>query len=59
MWSRGFVFPHLACPARDGKGYAVRILPFSPGMPVPGGSRRGRLFHDRGWSTALFAVNGP
>jgi hypothetical protein len=32
----------------DFDGYAVRILPFSPGMSVPGGSQRGRLFHDHG-----------
>jgi len=53
------VFPHLACPAKGGRGYAVRIIPFSPGMFVSGGSRCGRLLHDRGLLTALFAGNDP
>jgi len=40
-------------------GYAARILRFWPGMSVTGGSRRGRLFHDRGLFAALFAGDDP
>jgi hypothetical protein len=47
-------------PGEDGRGgYAARMLPLSPAMPVPGCRRRGRLFHDHGLFTVLFAVNNP
>jgi hypothetical protein len=33
----GLVFPHPACPARDGRRVCGPDAPLSPGMPVPGG----------------------
>jgi hypothetical protein len=48
-WRDEVAFAENACPARGGRGYAARMLPFSPHMPVPGGpvSRAGER---SGWA---------
>jgi len=63
VWPQGLL-PSSRVPAGAGyvpgqAGYAARMLPVSPAMPVPGGGRRGGLFHDHGSFTALLAGSNP
>jgi hypothetical protein len=54
------IFLPPAYPAKAASsGYAAWMLPFPPGMPVRAPNRHGRVFHDHGLFTALFAGNNP
>jgi hypothetical protein len=47
MWSRG-LFSLISRAGLGAAGVCGPDAPLSPDMSVPGGSRRGRLFHDHG-----------